>query len=54
MLALGDMMQKFRPAFERRLTSRDFEPGFDLDAALARARELAGRDDAAAHLGADI
>jgi [NiFe] hydrogenase diaphorase moiety large subunit len=54
MLALHDMMQKFKPAFERRLISRDFEPGFDLDAALARARELAGRDDAAAHLGADI
>ncbi len=54
MLALGDMMQKFKPAFERRLITKDFEPDFDLDAALARARELAGRDDAAAHLGEDI
>lgn len=54
MLALHDMMQKFKPAFERRLISHDFEPGFDLDAALARARELAGRDDVGAHFGADI
>ena len=54
MLALHDMMHKFKPAFERRLITKDFEPDFDLDAALARARELAGRDDAAAHLGEDI
>jgi [NiFe] hydrogenase diaphorase moiety large subunit len=54
MLALHDMMQKFKPGFERRLITKDFEPDFDLDAALARAREIAGRDDAAAHLGEDI
>ncbi len=54
MLGLHDMMQKFKPAFERRLIAKDFEPGFDLDAALARARELVGRDDAAAHFGAEI
>ncbi|MGO8739229.1 NAD(P)H-dependent oxidoreductase subunit E [Rhodoblastus sp.] len=53
-LALRDMMKKFKPAFERRLITKDFEPDFDLDAALARARELAGRDDSAAHLGEDI
>ncbi|WP_374546091.1 NAD(P)H-dependent oxidoreductase subunit E [Rhodoblastus sp.] len=52
-LALHDMMQKFAPAFERRLTLKDFEPGFDLDAALAEARALTGRDDASAHIGAD-
>jgi [NiFe] hydrogenase diaphorase moiety large subunit len=52
-MALRDMMQKFAPAFERRLSLKDFEPGFDLDAALAEARALTGRDDAAAHLGAD-
>jgi [NiFe] hydrogenase diaphorase moiety large subunit len=52
-LALRDMMQKFAPAFERRLSLKDFEPGFDLDAALAEARALTGRDDEAAHLGAD-
>jgi [NiFe] hydrogenase diaphorase moiety small subunit len=41
---------KFRPAYERRLVSLDFEPAFDLDAALAKARQLTGRDDAGAHL----
>ena len=51
--ALHDMIQKFAPVFQRRLIEKDFEPGFDLDAALAKAREMAGRDDAAAHLGAD-
>ena len=42
--------QHFRPAYERRLKSLDFEPAFDLDGALARAREMTGRDDAGAHL----
>ena len=49
--AVADTVQKFRPAYERRLAETDFVPAFDLDAALSRARELAGRDDAAAHLG---
>ncbi|RKT59316.1 NAD(P)-dependent nickel-iron dehydrogenase flavin-containing subunit [Azonexus fungiphilus] len=49
--AVADTVQKFRPAYERRLAETDFVPAFDLDAALARARELTGRDDAAAHLG---
>lgn len=49
--ALADTIQKFRPAYERRLAQRDFLPAFDLDAALARAREISGRDDAQAHLG---
>ena len=44
---------KFRPAYERRLIRGDFDPAVDLDAALARAREIAGRDDAAAHIGAE-
>jgi [NiFe] hydrogenase diaphorase moiety large subunit len=35
-----DTLQKFRPAYERRLVSLDFEPAFDLDAALAEARQL--------------
>ena len=47
-------MTKFPPAFERRLIKRDFEPGFDLDAALNRARERANRDDATAHLAGGI
>jgi len=51
--AIFDTLQKFRPAYERRLKSLDFEPAFDLDEALAPARQMTGRDDAAAHLGAE-
>ncbi len=43
-------LRHFRPAYESRLKSLDFEPGFDLDGALARARQMTGRDDAGAHL----
>jgi [NiFe] hydrogenase diaphorase moiety large subunit len=45
-----DTLNKFRPAYERRLRSLDFEPAFDLDAALSEARQMTGRDDADAHL----
>ena len=51
--AVADTVQKFRPAYERRLADTDFVPAFDLDAALAKTRELVGRDDAGAHLGAE-
>ena len=47
-----DTWLKFRPAYERRLIRGDFDPAVDLDAALDRAREIAGRDDAVAHIGA--
>ncbi len=47
---MRDVMQRFRPAIQRRLKSLDFEPAFDLDAALAVARQMTGRDDARAHL----
>ncbi len=47
---LRDTILKFRPAYEQRLKSLHFEPGFDLDASLSVARRLTGRDDAAAHL----
>lgn len=47
---LRDTVLRFRPAYERRLRSPRFEPAFDLDAALAPARLLSGRDDPAAHL----
>ncbi|OGT00295.1 MAG: NADP oxidoreductase [Gallionellales bacterium RIFCSPLOWO2_12_FULL_59_22] len=43
-------LKRFRPAYENRLKSLDFEPAFDLDGALARARQMTGRDDAGAHL----
>jgi [NiFe] hydrogenase diaphorase moiety large subunit len=49
---LLDTLKRFRPAYERRLQSREFEPAFDLDGALARARAMTGRDDAGAHLSA--
>jgi [NiFe] hydrogenase diaphorase moiety large subunit len=44
-----DTLKRFRPAYERRLKSLDFEPAFDLDRALATARRMTGRDDAGAH-----
>ncbi|HJW03430.1 MAG TPA: NAD(P)H-dependent oxidoreductase subunit E [Azospira sp.] len=44
-----DTLVKFRPAYERRLQSLDFEPAFDLDKSLAEARRMTGRDDAGAH-----
>ena len=45
-----DTLNKFSPAYERRLMSLDYEPAFDLDAALSQARQMTGRDDADAHL----
>lgn len=45
-----DTLKRFRPAYERRLKSLDFEPAFDLDGALAVARKMTGRDDEGAHL----
>ena len=47
---LLDTLEKFRPAYERRLQSLEFKPTFDLDGALARARQMTGRDDPGAHL----
>ena len=43
-------LKHFRPAYENKLKSLEFEPGFDLDGALARARQMTGRDDAGSHL----
>ncbi len=48
--ALRDTITKFRPAYEQRLKSLHFEPGFELDDELEKARQLTGRDDANAHL----
>ncbi len=44
-----DTIAKFRPAYERRLQHKEFEPAFDLDWALEPARQMTGRDDAGAH-----
>jgi [NiFe] hydrogenase diaphorase moiety large subunit len=43
-------LKHFRPAYENKLKSLDFEPAFDLDGSLARARQMTGRNDAGAHL----
>jgi len=45
-----DGLRKFRKAYEARMLHADFQPAFNLDAALARARQMTGRDDASAHL----
>jgi [NiFe] hydrogenase diaphorase moiety large subunit len=45
-----DMLEKFPDAYEQKLKSLSFEPAFDLDAALATARKITGRDDPEAHL----
>jgi [NiFe] hydrogenase diaphorase moiety large subunit len=47
---LRDTIAKFRPAYERHLTSLHFVPGFDMDAELSQARLATGRDDTGAHL----
>jgi len=41
---------KFRPTYERRLVNHEYVPAFDLDRALATARQMTGRDDTGAHL----
>lgn len=48
-----DTIAKFRPAYEQRMMQQDFTPAFDLDRALAEARQMTGRDDAAAHLSTE-
>ncbi len=47
---LRHTIERFRPAYERRLQAPRFAPAFDLDAELASARRVTGRDDALAHL----
>ena len=43
-------MASMSERYELRLRHQNFQPGFDLDASLAEARELTHRNDAAAHL----
>jgi len=43
-------LNRYPELYQSRLKAVSFEPGFDLDAALAPARQLTGRDDAYAHL----
>lgn len=49
-----DALAKFRPSFDRKLRSLDVLPTFDLDEALAPAREATAREDAGAHLDEGI
>ncbi len=46
-------LEKFWPAYEQRLAHKEFEPSFDLDRALEKARKITGRDDAWAHVSTD-
>jgi len=46
-------LEKFRPAFDQRLASLEVLPSFDLDEALAPAREATGREDSGAHLSSE-
>jgi len=48
-----DTIAQFRPAYERRLVHNQYVPAFDLDRALATARQMTGRDDSGAHLSED-
>jgi len=48
-----DTIAKFRPAYDRRMEHDDFSPAFDLDRALAAARQMTGRDDPGAHITAE-
>jgi [NiFe] hydrogenase diaphorase moiety large subunit len=43
-------LDRFPQIYAERLVSREQTPAFDLDEALAEARALSGRDDAAAHI----
>jgi [NiFe] hydrogenase diaphorase moiety large subunit len=43
-------LERYPELYEARLGDISFEPGFDLDGALAISRRLTGRDDAHAHL----
>ncbi len=51
--ALLDLINKFPDLLQDKLAHTDYEPAFDLDAALQEARDITGRDDAGAHLGGD-
>lgn len=46
-----DILNKFPASYQSRLAQSDYEPAFDLDAALQEARDISGRDDTAAHIG---
>jgi len=47
---LLNLLESFPDVVNDRLLSREFEPHFDLDAALSEARQISHRDDKEAHL----
>lgn len=49
-----DALAKFRPTFHGKLRSLEVVPTFDLEEALAPAREVTARDDAGAHFESDV
>lgn len=46
-----ETIAKFRSTYERRLVHTRYVPAFDLDRALAAARQMTGRQDAGAYIG---
>ena len=47
---VASALEKFRPSFDKAIVSHEYVPTFDLDEALAPAREVTGREDEGAHL----
>jgi len=47
-------LDKFPAIYESLPAKRDYTPAFDLDASLAEARRVTGRDDAGAHIAAEV
>lgn len=45
-----DLLKHFPQLVEKKLAHSNYEPAFDLDAALQEARDITGRDDAGAHI----
>ena len=45
-----DLLKRFPQLVEKKLAHSNYEPAFDLDAALQEARDITGRDDAGAHI----
>ena len=48
-----DLLERFPQLVGKQLAHSNYEPAFDLDAALQEARDITGRDDAGAHIGSD-
>lgn len=49
--AVIDLLDHFPQLVEQQLAHTDYEPAFDLDAAVQQARDISQRNDAASHIG---